>query len=132
MEGIQNKIMISQKAFIIHIYGLRHHKGKLSKFFSKYITFSINSSVGSLGGTTNIQTIFDLVPRCLKRVWCYGSIPYAGFQVLKVVELNLVDNVRHITQKKKSNGVKSGDLRGQDLVHIRRSISQPFLCPGDS
>jgi hypothetical protein len=62
---------------------------------SEYITFSINFSVGSLGGTTNIQTIFDLVPRCLKHVWCYRShsVPYAGFQVLKVVDLNLVDNV---------------------------------------
>jgi hypothetical protein len=32
MKGIQNKIIISQKAFIIHIYGLHHYKGKLSKF----------------------------------------------------------------------------------------------------
>jgi hypothetical protein len=43
MKGIQNKIIISQKAFIIHIYGLHHYKGKLSKFISDYITFSINS-----------------------------------------------------------------------------------------
>jgi orotate phosphoribosyltransferase len=33
MKGIQNKIIISQKAFIIHIYGLHHYKWKLSKFF---------------------------------------------------------------------------------------------------
>jgi hypothetical protein len=33
MKGIQNKIIISQKAFIIHIYELHHYKGKLSKFF---------------------------------------------------------------------------------------------------
>jgi hypothetical protein len=83
MKGIQNIILISQKAFIIHIYGLHNYKGKLSKvFFSEYISKKTN--VGSLGGTTNIQTIFDLVPRCFKHVWCYrsNSVPYADFQVL--------------------------------------------------
>jgi hypothetical protein len=33
MKGVQNKIIISQKAFTIHIYGLHYYKGKLSKFF---------------------------------------------------------------------------------------------------
>jgi hypothetical protein len=72
--------------------------------------------VGALGGTTNIQTIFDLVPRCSKHVWCYRSqsVSYASFQVLKVVDLNLVDNVLHITdQKKWSNWVKSGEVGSQ-------------------
>jgi hypothetical protein len=52
---------------------------------------------------TNIQMIFDLIPRCLKNVWYYSSygVPYAGFQVLKVVDLNLVDNVLHITPQEK-------------------------------
>jgi hypothetical protein len=61
--------------------------------------FSTNFNVGSLGGTTNIQTIFDLVPCCLKHVWCYRShsVPYEGFQVSKAVQLNLLDNVLHIT-----------------------------------
>jgi hypothetical protein len=47
----------------------------------------------------NIQILFDLVPHCLKHVWCYcsHSIPCVGFQVLKVIDLNLVDNVLHIT-----------------------------------
>jgi hypothetical protein len=87
------------------------------KVFSEYITFSINLNVGFFGGTTNIQTIFDLVPRCLKHVWCYrsSSDPYAGFQVLKVVDLNLLDNVLHITPQKEPNGVKSGDLGGQAI-----------------
>jgi hypothetical protein len=103
MKVIQNKIIISQKAFIIYIYGLHHYKGKPSKLFSEHITFSINFNVSSLGGTTNIQTIFELVPRCLKHVWCYRShsIPYAGFQVLNVIDLNLVDNVLHITPQEK-------------------------------
>jgi hypothetical protein len=68
--------------------------------FSEYISFSINFNVGSLGGTKSIRTIFDLVPRCLKHVWCYRShsVPYAS---LKVVHLNLVDNVLHITPQEK-------------------------------
>jgi hypothetical protein len=33
MKGIQNKIIITQKEFTIHIYGLHHYEGKLSKFF---------------------------------------------------------------------------------------------------
>jgi hypothetical protein len=41
MKGIQNKIIIYQKAFIMHIYGLHHYKRKLP-FFSEFITFSIN------------------------------------------------------------------------------------------
>jgi hypothetical protein len=101
--GIQNKIIISQKSFIIHTYELHHYKKKLSKFFFECINFSINFNVGSLGGTTNIQMIFDLVPRCLKHVWCYRSHSnsYAVLQVLKVVDLNLVDNVLHITPQEK-------------------------------
>jgi hypothetical protein len=54
MKGIQNKIIISQKAFNIHIYGLHHCKEKVSAFFSEYITFSVNFSVGSLGGTEQL------------------------------------------------------------------------------
>jgi hypothetical protein len=50
MKAIQNKIIISQKTFIIHVYQLHPYKGKLSKFSSEYITFSINFNVGSLGG----------------------------------------------------------------------------------
>jgi hypothetical protein len=76
-----------------------HYKGKLSNFFPECMSFSVNFSVGSLGGLTNIQMIFDLIPRCLKHVWCYCSQrgSYMGFQVLKVVDLYLVDSVLHIT-----------------------------------
>jgi hypothetical protein len=83
MKGVQNKIIISQKAFSIHIYGLHLYKGKLSKFFWVY-NFSVNFRVGFLAGTTNSQTIFDLVSSCSKNIWCYSSqsVPYAGFQVL--------------------------------------------------
>jgi hypothetical protein len=47
--------------------------------------------------------IFDLVPRCLKHVSCYRShsVPYASFQMLKVVDLNLVPNVLDITSQEK-------------------------------
>jgi hypothetical protein len=93
MKGIQNKMIISQKVFIIHICGLHHYKGKVSEFLLEYVTFSINFNVGSHDGMTNIQTILDLVPRCLKHVWCNHShsVPYAGFRVLKQQELNCAD-----------------------------------------
>jgi hypothetical protein len=39
MNGTQNKIIISQIEFIIHIYGLHHCNGNPSEFFSEYITF---------------------------------------------------------------------------------------------
>jgi hypothetical protein len=88
-------------------------------FFSPplYITFSVNVSVGSCGGVTNLQMILDLIPCCLKHVYCYHSydIPYVGFQALKVIDLNLVDSVIHITPQEKSSGVKSGDLEGQAI-----------------
>jgi hypothetical protein len=73
------------------------------KVFSEYITFSVNSNVDALGGTTNFQTIFDFVPRCLKQVGCYRtqSVSYAGFQVLKIVDLNPVNNVLHIIPQEK-------------------------------
>jgi hypothetical protein len=48
MRGIQNKIIISQKAFIIYIYRLHHYKGKLSKFSCEYINFSANFNVDPL------------------------------------------------------------------------------------
>jgi hypothetical protein len=60
----------------------------------------------------------------LKHVWCYRShsIPYAGFQVLKVVVLNLVDNVLHITpQERKSTGVKAGAARAQEVRPLQRT-----------
>jgi hypothetical protein len=71
--------------------------------FSEYITFSVNFNEGALGGMTNIRTIFDLVPRYLRHVWCYCShnVPYAGFQMLKGIDLNLVDNAVHITLQEK-------------------------------
>jgi hypothetical protein len=63
----------------------------------------MNVNVGSLGGTPNIQTIFVFVPRFIKHVGCYRShsVPYAGFQMLKVVNRNLVDNVLHIIPQQK-------------------------------
>jgi hypothetical protein len=46
------------------------------------------------------QAILQLVPRCLKHVWCYRnhSVPYE--ELLKVVDFNLVDNVLHITPQR--------------------------------
>jgi hypothetical protein len=86
MNGIQNKIKSHKVLYKFMDNTIT--KGNLSKFFLS-ITFSINFHVGSLGGTTNIETILHLVPRCLKRVWCYRSrsVPYVAFQVLSVVTL---------------------------------------------
>jgi hypothetical protein len=86
--GVQNKIIISESIYYTHLWVTPLQRG------TEYITFSINLSVGFLGGMSNIQaiqTIFDLFPHCLKHVWCYHShiVPYAGFQVLKVVDINL-------------------------------------------
>jgi hypothetical protein len=74
-------------------------KGNYQSFFSEYITLSVNFSVGPIGGTTNIQTIFDLVPRFLKHVWCHRShsVPYAGFQCLRPLV-----SVLHITPQEKN------------------------------
>jgi hypothetical protein len=100
MKGIQNKIIIYKKAFIIHILGYTITKGK--SFF--WVYNFLNFNVGSLCGMTNIQTIFDLVPRSLKHVRCYCShrVPYAGLQVLKVVDLNLAYNVSNVTPQEKN------------------------------
>lgn len=47
-----------------------------------------------------MQAVFDLCPQVLKHV--VGdrshSVPYAGFQLLKVVVVDLVDEVIHLTQ----------------------------------
>jgi hypothetical protein len=76
-------------------------------------------------GTTNIQTTFDLCTHALKLVVGYRNhgVPYAGFQQLKIVVFDLVDEVLHISlRKKKSSGVKSGDLAGQAITLLSRSI----------
>jgi hypothetical protein len=86
---------ISESIYYTHLWVTPLQRETIKVFFFLNICFSVNFSVGSLGGKTNIQTIFDLVPRCLKHVWCYCShnVPYVGFQVLNVVDPNLVDIV---------------------------------------
>jgi uncharacterized membrane protein len=87
MKDIQNKII---KHLLYTFMGYIITKGNY-RSFSEYIIFSIHFNVSFLDITTNIQMIFDLVPSCLKYVWCYRShsVPYASFQMLKVVDLNL-------------------------------------------
>jgi hypothetical protein len=53
-----------------------------------------------------VQISNDILPRStlLKHSWCY-RVSYAGFQVLKDVDLNLVDNVLYITPQKNSIGL---------------------------
>jgi hypothetical protein len=52
--------------------------------------------------------------------------------VLKVVDLNLVDNVLHITSQTKPVALNLATYVAKQLVHFCRSISQPSLCLGDS
>jgi hypothetical protein len=56
-----------------------------------------------VGGTINIRTIYDLVPLCVKHVSRYRShsVPCAGFEALKVIDLKLVDNFLHINTQEK-------------------------------
>lgn len=57
-------------------------------------------SAGTTGGTRSIQAVFDLCPQVLNHVMSYRSysVPYAGFQLLKVVVFDLVEEVIHLTQ----------------------------------
>jgi hypothetical protein len=124
---------ISESIYYTH-YGLHCYKGKRSKVYNDYITFSVNF-FGFLDGMTNIQTIFDLVPRSLKHVWCYRShsVPSAGFQVLNVFDLNLVDSVLHITSGERIQwDYIWRPRRPSDWSHLSRIISKPSLCPGAS
>jgi hypothetical protein len=52
-------------------------------------------SVSTPGETTNTQTISDFCPRVVKNVvgYCSLSVPYVGFKVLKIVVVDLVDEV---------------------------------------
>jgi hypothetical protein len=51
------------------------------------------------GGTTNIQTAFELCPRVFKQVVGYSGrrVPCAGLQLPKIAVFDLVDEVLHIT-----------------------------------
>jgi hypothetical protein len=64
MKGIQNKIIISQEEFIIHINGLHHYKGKLTIFLCVY-NFLNKFQRG-------LPWWHDKYPG-LKHVWCYRS-----------------------------------------------------------
>jgi hypothetical protein len=52
---------LSESIYYTHLWFTPLQK-KSIKVYSKYINFSLKFNVGSLGGTTNVQTIFDLVP----------------------------------------------------------------------
>ena len=58
-----------------------------------YLISLIYLNIVTPGGMANIETIFDIVPSSLKHVWCNHckSFPYSVLQVLKTVDLNLVD-----------------------------------------
>ena len=93
MLGIEK---MSQNLITIQSSGLAHYSGKLSEFFFSMLLASLDFSVGSPGGTTHIQTILDVCPRVSKNVmgYCSHSVPFPGFQTLKIVDFDLVDEVR--------------------------------------
>ena len=55
----------------------------------------LDFNIGMLGGTTNVQTAFDLCPRVLKHVVGYRGrrVPCAGLQLPKIAVFDLVDEV---------------------------------------
>jgi hypothetical protein len=114
MKGIQNNNYISESIYHTHFWVTQLQRETI-RVFSEYMTFSVNFSMAFLGGMTNVQMIFDLVPCCFKHLWWYCShrVPYVCFQMLKVIDHSLVDSVLHITPQKKSGGDKSGNLLGQ-------------------
>jgi len=59
----------------------------------------LDLNTGTFGGTTNIQTAFELCPRVLKQVVGYRGrrIPCAGLQLPKIAVFDLIDEVFHIT-----------------------------------
>jgi len=74
----------------------------------------LGSSADSHGGTTNILTIFDVYPLGFEHVLGYPrhSVPYSGFELLKIDVFDLIDEVFPNADEKKLIGVKSGDLGG--------------------
>jgi hypothetical protein len=119
MKDIQNEIIIANNTFIIHIYGLHHYKGKLSKFSSEYIIFSASFN------NTYIHSTFYLVLRCLKHVCCYrtNSVPYAGFQVLKVFRWSWLRRQcsSHYPIRKTPMRLNLATQGAKQLVHVCRS-----------
>ena len=76
------------------------------------------------GCMTNIQMIFESYVYVLKHIVDYHShsVPYACFQVLKIVVYDLVDGVRdHL------NHIMPGNLTGRG-VPIARPPFDFFLC----
>jgi hypothetical protein len=66
---------------------------------------------------TNMRMICRPFPRVLKHVVGYRghSVPYVGSQLLKIFAFDLTDDVLRLSPYERSNGVKSGDLRGQEI-----------------
>ena len=93
-----------QNLFIRQMPGLHHYKGKLPKFISTIVDFSVSSP----GGMAIIQTLFDLCPHvpifnlcplALAHIvsYCSHTAPYVRIQLLTVIIFDLVDKVLHLT-----------------------------------
>ena len=94
MAGIRKEKFISWKLFIY-----RHPDCSTTEANSKIIlllTTLPDFNLGIPGGMTNIEMIFNPCLRVLKHVLGYHShITYAGYQLLKIIVFDLVDEVRN-------------------------------------
>jgi hypothetical protein len=97
MIGIQKQKFISQNLFVIQVSGLHQYKGNSQGYYFFWLLHTVvNFNVGTPGGMTNIQTLFNLCPHVLSRVvgYCSHRIPYASLQLLKIMVFDLVDELR--------------------------------------
>jgi len=94
MAGIRKEKFISWKLFIY-----RHPDCSTTEANTKIIlllTTLPDFNLGIPGGMTNIEMIFNPCLHVLKHVLGYHShITYAGYQLLKIIVFDLVDEVRN-------------------------------------
>jgi hypothetical protein len=91
---------------------------KTPKFsFSSLVHTLVGSGVDTPGGTTNILTTFDVCPRGLEHVLGFPghNFPYSGFEVLKIVVFDLIDEVLHIPTR--SNELELS-LEARHFAHL--------------
>jgi len=97
----KRQIYVSKPYHCTYIQFVPLHMNAFKAFFGLLPTL-VDFTVGIPGGTTNIQLIFDICPCFVTDVvgCCSHSVPYVGFQLLKIVVFDPVDDVLHIIPQK--------------------------------
>jgi hypothetical protein len=92
MIGIKKEKCFSGNVYIIRTLSVHHFKGKLFRIFMALAHLNRFQCGGTPDGTKNIHDIRVLYT-CLKFVMGYlsHSVRYAGFPLLKVIFLDVVD-----------------------------------------